>query len=126
MPNGLADKLQGIVGSRHVLAGIDCSPYVLEGRTPEAVVFPGSNDDTEYNDGTGGPIAVSGVAGAAFTQDVELGAPLGGPPAGTTIDNIGQSGAGKMTVSFACARAALSRPHLRWRLRPGGDDRRIE
>ena len=55
---------------------------------------PGSNDDTEYNDGTGGPITVSGVAGAPFTQDVELGAPLGGPPAGTTIDNIGQSGAG--------------------------------
>jgi glycolate dehydrogenase FAD-binding subunit len=45
LANGLAEKLQGIVGPRHVLVGIDCSPYVLEGRTPEAVVFPGSKEE---------------------------------------------------------------------------------
>lgn len=45
MEKGLADKLQGIVGPRHVLSGIECSPYVLEGRTPEAVVFPGSKEE---------------------------------------------------------------------------------
>ena len=28
-----------------MLSGVECSPYVLEGRTPEAVVFPGSRDD---------------------------------------------------------------------------------
>ncbi len=26
--------------------GVDCSPYVLEGRTPEAVVFPGSKEES--------------------------------------------------------------------------------
>jgi glycolate oxidase FAD binding subunit len=45
MPNALADKLQSIAGPGHVLTGIDCSPYVLEGRTPEAVVFPGSKEE---------------------------------------------------------------------------------
>jgi len=36
----LFDKLRSLVGAAHVLAGVDCSPYVLEGRTPEAVAFP--------------------------------------------------------------------------------------
>lgn len=39
------DKLRGIVGAPNVLTGVDCSPYVLEGRTPEAVVFPASKED---------------------------------------------------------------------------------
>src|SRR5262249_33881424 len=34
-----------LVGPGHVLAGIECSPYVLEGRTPDAVVFPGSKEE---------------------------------------------------------------------------------
>ena len=41
----LLDKLRSLVGPAHVLAGVDCSPYVLEGRTPEAVVFPGSKEE---------------------------------------------------------------------------------
>jgi glycolate oxidase FAD binding subunit len=41
----LARRLAAIAGERHVLTGIDCSPYVLEGRTPEAVVFPGARDE---------------------------------------------------------------------------------
>jgi glycolate dehydrogenase FAD-binding subunit len=41
----LAPKLRGIVGDRHVLTGVGCSPYVLEGRTPDAVVFPGTRDE---------------------------------------------------------------------------------
>ena len=41
----LLDKLRGLVGAPHVLAGIECSPYALEGRVPEAVVFPGSKDE---------------------------------------------------------------------------------
>src|ERR1700751_4922169 len=41
----LLDKLRRVVGPAHLLAGIDCSPYVLEGRTPEAVVFPGSKEE---------------------------------------------------------------------------------
>src|SRR5215813_4899212 len=41
----LLDKLRSLVGPAHVLAGVDCSRYVLEGRTPEAVVFPGSKEE---------------------------------------------------------------------------------
>jgi glycolate oxidase FAD binding subunit len=41
----ILDKLRTIVGPPHVLSGVECSPYVLEGRTPEAVVFPGSKEE---------------------------------------------------------------------------------
>jgi glycolate oxidase FAD binding subunit len=41
----LLDKLRTIVGPAHVLAGVELSPYVLEGRTPEAAVLPGSVDE---------------------------------------------------------------------------------
>jgi len=39
------EKLRAIVGAPHVLTGVDLSPYVVEGRTPEAAVFPGTIDD---------------------------------------------------------------------------------
>jgi glycolate oxidase FAD binding subunit len=39
------EKLRSLVGAPSVLIGVECSPYVLEGRTPDAVVFPGSKDD---------------------------------------------------------------------------------
>jgi len=39
------EKLRGIVGTPHVLTGIELSPFVVEGRTPEAAVFPGSVDE---------------------------------------------------------------------------------
>jgi len=41
----LLDKLRSIVGAAHVRSGVECSPHVLEGRTPEAVVFPGSREE---------------------------------------------------------------------------------
>src|SRR5439155_1285938 len=41
----LLDKLRAIVGPAHVLAGTELSPYVIEGRTPEAAVRPGSVDE---------------------------------------------------------------------------------
>jgi glycolate oxidase FAD binding subunit len=53
----LLDKLRTIVGPDHVLAGVDLSPYVIEGRTPEAAVFPGSVDEV------GAVIAHAGEAG---------------------------------------------------------------
>jgi len=40
-------------------------------------------------DGHAGPVAVSGVAGASFTQNVTLGPAPGAMPAGTTMTNIG-------------------------------------
>jgi glycolate oxidase FAD binding subunit len=41
----LLDKLRAIVGPTHVLTGVERSPYVLEGRTPEAAVLPGSVEE---------------------------------------------------------------------------------
>jgi len=58
-----------------VLTGVDCSPYVLEGRTPEAVVFPGSKDEVA---------AVLGVAADAGIPVIPWGGGtrlgLGSPP----------------------------------------------
>lgn len=41
----LLDKLRGIVGTEHLLTSMECGPYALEGRTPEAVVFPASAEE---------------------------------------------------------------------------------
>jgi glycolate oxidase FAD binding subunit len=61
----LTRRLASLVGDRHVLTGIECSPYVLEGRTPEAVVFPGTKEE------------VSGVLSAADSAGVPV-TPWGG------------------------------------------------
>ena len=45
MPAPLLDALRGIVGPAHVLTGADCAPYVLDGRTPEAVAVPGTKEE---------------------------------------------------------------------------------
>ena len=45
MPDALLDKLRAAVGAPNVLTGVELSPYVVEGRTPEAAVFPGSVDE---------------------------------------------------------------------------------
>ena len=45
MPRALPDQLRRIVGAPHVLTGVECSPYAVEGRAPEAVVFPGTRDE---------------------------------------------------------------------------------
>ena len=45
MQSGFVEKLPAIVGAPNVLTGIDLSPYVVEGRTPAAAVFPGSVDE---------------------------------------------------------------------------------
>src|SRR5262249_27139449 len=41
----LLDKLRAIVGPAHVLTGVELSPYVIEGRTPEAAVLPGTVEE---------------------------------------------------------------------------------
>jgi glycolate oxidase FAD binding subunit len=41
----LIDKVRSIVGAQHVLTGVELSPYVVEGRTPEVAVFPGSVEE---------------------------------------------------------------------------------
>jgi glycolate oxidase FAD binding subunit len=63
------DKLRAIVGAGHVLSGVDLSPYVVEGRTPEAAVFPGSLEEVraavELATGAGIPIVAWGGGTAA-------------------------------------------------------------
>jgi glycolate oxidase FAD binding subunit len=41
----LLDSLRGTVGPAHVLTGVELSPFVVEGRTPDAAVFPGTIDE---------------------------------------------------------------------------------
>jgi len=45
VPDALLEKLRASVGPPNVLTGIELSPYVVEGRTPEAAVFPGSVEE---------------------------------------------------------------------------------
>ena len=45
MTPALIEKIRGIVGSQHLLTGIERNSYLLEGWTPEAVVFPGSVEE---------------------------------------------------------------------------------
>ena len=45
MQAALLEKLRVLVGAPHLLTGVDLSPYVVEGRTPEAAVFPGTVDE---------------------------------------------------------------------------------
>ncbi|MBI4635975.1 MAG: FAD-binding oxidoreductase [Candidatus Rokubacteria bacterium] len=45
MQAALLDRLRSTVGPANVLTGVEVSPYVVEGRTPDAVVFPGSVDE---------------------------------------------------------------------------------
>ena len=41
----LLDTLRATVGAAHVLTGVELSPFVVEGRTPEAAVFPGKVEE---------------------------------------------------------------------------------
>ena len=72
----LAQRLVELVGPRYVLTGVECSPYVLEGRTPEAVVFPGSRDEVA---------TVLGIAAEASLPVIPWGGgtrmAVGAPPA---------------------------------------------
>jgi len=45
VPDALLDKLRVAVGAANLLTGVELSPYVVEGRTPEAAVFPGSIEE---------------------------------------------------------------------------------
>ena len=41
----LLEKLRATVGAAYVLTGIDLSPFVVDGRTPDAAVFPGTVEE---------------------------------------------------------------------------------
>jgi glycolate oxidase FAD binding subunit len=65
VPDALREKLSAVVGPVNVLTGIELSPYVVEGRTPDAAVFPGSIDE------------VAAVVGLAAKEGVPV-TPWGG------------------------------------------------
>lgn len=79
----LLDKLRSLVGPANVLAGVDLSPYVVEGRTPEAAVFPASLEETravvEAAGAEGVPIVPwgGGTAAAVGTPAARAGIVLG-------------------------------------------------
>src|SRR5206468_913623 len=43
--DALLERLRTIVGAPNVLTGVELSPYVVEGRTPDAAIFPGSVEE---------------------------------------------------------------------------------
>ena len=45
MADTIVEALRGIVGPANLLTGIELSPYIVDGRTPTAAVFPGSVDE---------------------------------------------------------------------------------
>lgn len=79
----LLDKLRSLVGPANVLAGVELSPYVVDGRTPEAAVFPGSLEEiravVEVAAGEGVPIVAwgGGTAAAVGTPAAGAGIVLG-------------------------------------------------
>jgi glycolate oxidase FAD binding subunit len=59
--DGLLERLRTIVGPSSVLTGVELSPYVVEGRTPDAAVFPGSIEEVSS------AIALAAEAGLSVT-----------------------------------------------------------
>jgi glycolate oxidase FAD binding subunit len=75
MASSLLRSLIDLVGAAHCLAGADRAPFVVDGRTPCAVVFPGSVDEVV---GVVRAAAVAGVALLPWGGGTQMG--LGAPP----------------------------------------------
>jgi glycolate oxidase FAD binding subunit len=80
VPAALLDKLRSLVGTAHVVSGVDLSPYVIDGRTPEAAISPGSVEEAR---------AVVEIAAAAGVPVIPWGGGtamnVGNPPAAPAI-----------------------------------------
>ncbi|OGK76726.1 MAG: hypothetical protein A2X52_04730 [Candidatus Rokubacteria bacterium GWC2_70_16] len=76
MPSPLSQRLAEIVGAPHVLTGAACAPYVVEGRSPDFAVFPGSKDEVAA---VLAMAADSGVPVTPWGGGTRMG--LGSPPA---------------------------------------------
>jgi len=74
------ERLRGAVGPANVRVGIDLGPYVVDGRTPDVAVFPGSPEEV---------VAVLAIAGDSETPVLPWGggtaAGIGAPTARTGI-----------------------------------------
>ena len=89
MDIAVLDKLRAVVGVANVLGDVDLAPYVVEGRTPEAALIPGSVDDVravvEIAAGAGIPIVPWGGGTAAA-----VGTPASRPGLVLDLRRLGQ------------------------------------
>ncbi|MBI3826398.1 MAG: FAD-binding oxidoreductase [Candidatus Rokubacteria bacterium] len=119
MPAAPLDQLRSLVGTSHVLTGVELSPYVVDGRTPEAAVFPGTLDEVravvEIAAGAGLPIIPWGGGTAAS---------VGHPPAAAALvlglrrlDRVLEHEPGDLT---ATAQAGMTMASLQAALGRGG------
>jgi len=116
--DALLDKLRATLGAAHVLTGADRSPFVIEGRTPDVVVFPGSADEV---------VTVVQQAAAAGVPVLPWGggtaAAVGPPPARGLVlglkrlDRVVEHEPGDLTVT---AEAGLTLDALQSALRARG------
>ena len=110
MQAAFLDKLRAIVGAPHLLTGVELSPYVVEGRTPDAAVFPGTVEEAR---------AVVALAAEADVPVVPWGggtAAAVGTPASRTglilgmkrLDKILEHEPGDLTVSVQAGRTVAA------------------
>jgi glycolate oxidase FAD binding subunit len=121
VPAALLDKLRSLVGAAHVVSGVDLSPYVVDGRTPEAAITPGSVEEAR---------AVVEIAADAGVPVIPWGGgtamSVGNPPAAPAIilglrrlDRLLEHEPGDLTatmqagMTMASLQAALGR-HGQW------------
>lgn len=94
-------RLAETVGPRHLLAGIECGPYVFEGRTPRAVVFPGSVEEVSQTVTLAAEEGIPVIPWGGGTK-MALGAP---PPDGglvvatTRLDRVVEHEPGDLTAT---------------------------
>ena len=117
--NALLDKLRATLGAAHVLTGADRSPYVVEGRTPDVVVFPGSADEivtvVQQAAAAGVPVVPWGGGTAAAVGPPP---PRGGLVLGLKrLDRVVEHEPGDLTVT---AEAGLTLETLQTALRARG------
>ena len=83
MPAAILDRVRTIVGPANLLTGVDVSPYVVDGRTPTAAVFPGTVEEISavlaLADAAGVPVTPwgGGTAMAVGAPPANLGLVLG-------------------------------------------------
>jgi glycolate oxidase FAD binding subunit len=78
VPAAPLEKIRGIVGADHVRAGVALSSFVVEGRTPEAAVFPGSLEEVRAVVETAGHAGVPVIAWGGGTA-AAVGTPVARP-----------------------------------------------
>jgi glycolate oxidase FAD binding subunit len=86
MSIALPAKLVALLGREHVLTGVDCSPYVVEGRTPVAVARPASREEVAAVLTAAGEAGVPVIPWGGGTH-MGLGAP---PPASALVLALGR------------------------------------